>query len=287
MEVRLRLSADKVCIMSRARLLCLPLVLTIIVAFVSGFLHPSQTGGYDSVAHHSVYCIGDSLTAADYFEAELRVLLGADYTVVNKGIGGNTTTGMLNRFSTDVLEHHPGFVVIWGGVNDIDVGAPLATIESNLQSMYTQAQNAGITVIAIAMSPWKDHAKWTSLKQTTTNNLRTWIKTTAVKTDYVVDVYPLLAKSDDPDALAPAYDLGDHLHLNSAAGVVIGQAIYQKVDFEGSGRPFPVWIIIGIAAAVGLGILAYFVRRRLVVKQESRKSSRRLRRKGKGMKKHT
>lgn len=188
------------------------------------------------MADYAIYCIGDSLTAADYYEAELRTLLGGSYTVVNKGINGDTTSGMLTRFTTDVLNHDPDFSVIWGGVNDINRGTPLATIQSNLQSTYTRAHNAGITVIAIAMSPWKDHLKWTTFKQTATNDLRTWIKTTAVNIDYVIDIYPLLAKSGDPDALAPAYDSDDHLHFNSTAGVVIGQAIYDAV-FAMSAEP--------------------------------------------------
>lgn len=216
--------------MSRIRALCLLLISTIVVALLPGLLEPPQADGYDWVPHYFVYCIGDSLTAAGYYEGELGTLLGPEYTVANKGIGANTTTQMLQRFSTDVLEHRPEFVVIWGGVNDISLSHPLPTIQSNLQSMYTMAHNAGITVIAIAMSPWKGFNSWTTTKQTTTDQLRTWIKSKATNTDYVIDIYPLLAQSGDTDALAPAYDNGDHLHLNAAAGAVIGQALHDVIS---------------------------------------------------------
>ena len=128
---------------------------------LSGDQSVTTPGTKPIAANVSVYCIGDSLTAAGYYEAELKILLGASCTVVNQGIGGDTTTGMLSRFKTSVLDHNPDFVVIWGGVNDIDwAGISLDTTKSNLQSMYTQAHNAGISVIAISMSPWKGCTYW-------------------------------------------------------------------------------------------------------------------------------
>jgi len=66
---------------------------------------------------YSVYRVGDSLTAADYYEAELRTLFGASFTLVGKGVNGYTTAGMLERFKTDILDHDPEFVVIWGGAS--------------------------------------------------------------------------------------------------------------------------------------------------------------------------
>jgi len=61
---------------------------------------------------YSVYCVGDSLTAADYYEAELRTLLGASFTLVNEGINGHTPSGMLKSLKTDILDNDPEFVVI-------------------------------------------------------------------------------------------------------------------------------------------------------------------------------
>lgn len=218
--------------MSRIRLPCLLLISTIIIAFL---LNSCQDARLFQLRHAegaeltTVYCIGDSLTASDYYAAELRTLLGADYTVVNKGINGNTTTQMLNRFSTDVLNHAPDFVVIWGGVNDLAGNTQQTTMQSNLQSMYTQAHDVGITVIAIAMSPWKGSLEWDPIRQAATSNLRTWISTAAINVDYAVDIYPLLGKPWDLEALDSVYDSGDHLHFNTSAGVAIGREIYDVV----------------------------------------------------------
>jgi acyl-CoA thioesterase-1 len=217
--------------MRRTRALSLFLVLGIVVALVPCLSFPRHAIG-DSSNVRSVYCIGDSLTAVGYYEAKLETLLGSSYIVVNHGVSGDTTSGMLSRFKTDVIGHDPDFVVIWGGVNDVaHAGLSLITIESNLQSMYTQAHDAGIKVIAISMSPWKDYVGWTIAKQALTNGLHDWIMNTATNADYRVEVYHAL-ENGYTDCLLPAYDSGDHLHFNSTGGVVIGQAIYDAVDFS-------------------------------------------------------
>jgi hypothetical protein len=143
---------------------------------------------------------------------------------------------MLNRFTTDVLNHNPDYVVVWGGVNDMGGGViPLATTESNLQSMYTQAHNAGIVVMAISLSPWKGCGYWSASKQVLSDSLHDWIMNTATNIDYRIEVYSLLEDPNNPDAMLPAYT-GDHLHFNSTGGVVIGQAMYDAV-FAMSAKP--------------------------------------------------
>jgi len=76
--------------------------------------------------------------------SQLGTLLGPSYTVVSKGVDGNTTQMMLDRFANDVLNQSPEFVVVMGGIVDVGRGYDVSLIEGNLQSMYTQAHNAGI-----------------------------------------------------------------------------------------------------------------------------------------------
>ncbi|MBN8526974.1 MAG: hypothetical protein J0M02_16695, partial [Planctomycetes bacterium] len=47
-------------------------------------------------------------------------------TVINAGIGGNTTTEMLARLQRDVLAHRPDLVVLMAGTNDCCNSAKLA-----------------------------------------------------------------------------------------------------------------------------------------------------------------
>lgn len=73
---------------------------------------------------------------------------------INRGISGDTTTGMRRRFSAHVLRHAPDRVVIMGGINDLSEGGRLETVKENLLDMYEQAQSNGIvTVPAVCVHP--------------------------------------------------------------------------------------------------------------------------------------
>ncbi|MBI9013799.1 MAG: hypothetical protein JEZ08_16315 [Clostridiales bacterium] len=96
-------------------------------------------------------CLGDSLTEGhDIGENKNWVSLLnhlVSYEVINSGISGDTTTGMLSRFRHDVLEHQPSHLIILGGSNDIYFEVPLSVIISNLYSMTRLAKSNGIEFI--------------------------------------------------------------------------------------------------------------------------------------------
>ena len=75
----------------------------------------------------TLICIGDSLTAGTDIPVghtwpEL-VSHTLNMDVINCGIGGDTTTGMLARFHQEVAVRRPAFVFIMGGTNDLWWGA--------------------------------------------------------------------------------------------------------------------------------------------------------------------
>jgi acyl-CoA thioesterase-1 len=183
----------------------------------------------------SVYCMGDSLTYGvptyNRYEDKLSSLLGAGWAVVNKGIGWQTTSQMLARFNADVLSHNPDWVIIWGGVNDVHTDVSAAAIESNLQSMYSQAHNAGIKVIAVSIGPFKPNA-WTSTRQSVADSVNSWITNIATAVDFRIDVYSQLEDPSHPDQLLPAYDYGDHAHMTNAGYDLVGQTIYDGVNWN-------------------------------------------------------
>ena len=88
------------------------------LAFVNGV----QGGSIDDSAQNKVIGIGDSLTAQ--YQIELSSKLGSSWEVITAGCGGNTTGQMVARFHSDVLNHKPNYVIIWGGINDIGPGDP-------------------------------------------------------------------------------------------------------------------------------------------------------------------
>ena len=62
-----------------------------------------------------------------------------DFSIINKGINGNTTTDMLNRFTEDVTLFNPKSIFIMGGTNDLLSNRPLNLIVDNIELMLKEA----------------------------------------------------------------------------------------------------------------------------------------------------
>jgi len=71
--------------------------------------------------------------------------------VLNRGINGDLTSGMLERFSRDVVDEKADYAIILGGTNDVGWGFDLAMIAHNLTAMYDTARNKGIVVVACSV----------------------------------------------------------------------------------------------------------------------------------------
>jgi len=71
--------------------------------------------------------------------------------VINKGLNGDLTEGMLSRIDRDVLQLSPSDIIILGGTNDIGWGIPVTEIYSNLKGMYDKVILHGIRLIACAL----------------------------------------------------------------------------------------------------------------------------------------
>ena len=99
----------------------------------------------------SMVCIGDSLTegtdipTGHTWPALVANALGID--VINCGIGGDTTTGMLSRFYPEVVVTKPAFVFIMGGTNDLWWNWDANTILGNLFSIIVQARHHGMAPV--------------------------------------------------------------------------------------------------------------------------------------------
>jgi len=71
--------------------------------------------------------------------------------VVNRGVSGDLTSGMLERFTEDVVDEKPDYVIILGGTNDIGWGLDSAAITNNLTTMYERAVDNGTAPVACSI----------------------------------------------------------------------------------------------------------------------------------------
>src|SRR5699024_7369523 len=62
-----------------------------------------------------------------------------DSNIINKGINGNTTTDMLNRFTEDVTILNPKKIFIMGGTNDLLSNRPINMIIANIELMIKES----------------------------------------------------------------------------------------------------------------------------------------------------
>ncbi len=73
--------------------------------------------------------------------------------VVNRGVGGQQTTQLADRFATDVVAASPRAVIMWGFINDIFSSPPdaapeaVARIQAHYLRMIEQAEANGIEPI--------------------------------------------------------------------------------------------------------------------------------------------
>lgn len=102
-------------------------------------------------------CIGDSITYGYELDPTLRWtnLLGEelDIEVLNVGVNGDTTAGMLARFQQHVIDQRPSHAIITGGTNDLWFGLKDESIISNIYTMSRQAKFHDIVPIVGIPTP--------------------------------------------------------------------------------------------------------------------------------------
>ncbi|MDR4492862.1 MAG: GDSL-type esterase/lipase family protein [Nitrospirales bacterium] len=110
----------------------------------------------------TIVCFGDSLTEGYQSSRDggpgftpygqwLREWLGKRGTIWIRGVCGETTQQMKERFPSDVLALHPGYAVILGGTNDLGWGLPAKMVIKNLVWMYAEAQSHGILPVSVTI----------------------------------------------------------------------------------------------------------------------------------------
>lgn len=83
----------------------------------------------EGMPQNAVVWIGDSITEQGWWN-----MLSREKNMVNRGIGGDTTPGMLARLG-EILEAQPSKIFLMAGVNDISSNRPVDEIVSNMHKM--------------------------------------------------------------------------------------------------------------------------------------------------------
>jgi lysophospholipase L1-like esterase len=143
--------------------------------------------------------------------------------VLNRGVNGDLTSGMLERFSRDVVDEKADYVVILGGANDLGWGFDPAMIAHNLTAMYDTSLNEGIGAVACSVPSILGFDELIPPRL----HLNRMIRTEAEKRSIpFVDFFTATA---DPrnNRLSEDYS-ADGLHLNTNGYQQMGKYVFDK-----------------------------------------------------------
>lgn len=185
-----------------------------------------------------IVCLGDSFTkgfkvrVSESWPALLEREEGLE--IVNKGINGDTTAGMLARFYLDVIAEKPEKVFIIGGGNDFIMNVPQSVVSANFFAMVHQAVHHNIMpYIGLPSRIHEDLTKkyWPFVEDPAALNVRLkihrqWIHHFASHFNIpVLDLYEL------PAEIGEGFYL-DGLHPSKEGNELICKYILQKLRYR-------------------------------------------------------
>lgn len=208
------------------------------IAKVNSWYYVTGVDVRGATAAGSVVALGDSITDGtgssfeanhrwpDRLAARLRALPAHRRPgVLNAGVSGNRLLldgrgpSALTRLDTDVFSRAGvRTMIVLEGINDIK-GTPEQTDPRALEDAYRlvvrRAHARGIRVIGGTITPYGGHGAYTPAREAVRQAVNTAIRTHRIF-DAVADLDAAVRDPDRPSRILPAYDPGDHLHLNDA-----------------------------------------------------------------------
>jgi len=185
-----------------------------------------------------ILSLGDSLTRGFQIHPKYRYPIYTPYTdilqarlfssgknvaVLNKGIDGDTTSGMLERYSRSVAPEEPDFVIIWAGINDLYAGLSIGQIHNNIKELFERTTGILSIPISCSLTPVL-HSKQINRKIKQLNYL---IKGSCSDLEIIfIDLYN--ETSDNSGNLLPEYS-SDGVHLSQIGYSLVGEVIYNSI----------------------------------------------------------
>lgn len=188
-----------------------------------------------------IVCIGDSLTYGygvkrnERWTSILEKKINRE--VLNKGICGDTTTGVLSRIYNDVVLNEAAETIIMAGTNDFIWGVPIEQVRANIATILFHMMHYNIKPIIGISTPIHSYLaekKWKTVSNCgadcINNNLKKlgiWVKEFSI--DYnikVLDFNSMFYKENGGVDLT--YYI-DGLHLNKLGNEKIAKKVSEIV----------------------------------------------------------
>jgi lysophospholipase L1-like esterase len=189
--------------------------------------------------------------------------VAANVTILNQGLGGNRVLNdglgpnVLARLDRDVLaQSGVKWLIVFEGVNDIGTADAtdaaqkqvVADLIAAYQQIITRAHAVGIRVFGATITPFGGNTMYDDpqgLRAASRTAVNDWIRTSH-QFDAVLDFDRAARDPANPGQINPAFDSGDHLHLNPAGYQALAAAVpvslftqSRLLNVDGAGQPVP------------------------------------------------
>jgi lysophospholipase L1-like esterase len=170
----------------------------------------------------------------------------SDIAILNQAAGGNRVLNdglgpnVLARLDRDVLaQSGVEWALVFEGVNDIGTAAATEDAQKkvgdDLIAAYDQiivrAHAQGIKVFGATITPFGGNTGYddpAGLREATRQTVNQWIRTSR-QFDAVIDFDRVSRDPAAPRQLLPAFDTGDHLHLNPTGYKALADAVPARL----------------------------------------------------------
>lgn len=165
---------------------------------------------------HCIIFLGDSQIQ----QAEWHEMFGDEPMVLNRGITGDYTAGVLERLG-EVLRHKPLKIFLLIGVNDLVAGKKVAEIEGYYRSIVqrTRSESPDSELFLLSVLPVNNDVRKVGLENDRINELNERIR--QIAKDFALPFIDLYTPLSDADGKLAAKFTDDGLHLNGLGYVVV------------------------------------------------------------------
>jgi lysophospholipase L1-like esterase len=190
-------------------------------------LFAEQQATLDPAKRH-VVLVGDSLTEAwEQGDRIARFLPALADRVLDRGIGADTTTGLLRRLDASIYALHPSHVVLCMGVNDLAGEADVAPAASRYERIVKEVRGKlpDVPLIVVTVAPARGRfAPRNPLIVALDAHLRRIAQENGCP---VIDLYALVA--DAKGELPGSHATPDGLHWTDVVYELLGKKIVELV----------------------------------------------------------
>ena len=181
-----------------------------------------------SHASHSVVFLGDSITD----DGDWSNLFPNSF-VENRGIGGDTTLGVLNRLD-QVIALRPSQIFLMIGTNDLCFGRSISDTISNyriiLTRLHTELPDTNIYIESVL--PFNDTIFPSRSLRTNSNIKKLNVEIKKIAQLYHYQYIDLTPGFTDAEGRLPAQYTSDGLHLDDAGYLIWREQITELVDIS-------------------------------------------------------